>query len=166
MFVHKIIYAICAIFLLTGCGFRPLYQESWADTQMHLSRIKIQTIADREGQLLHNKLSTLLTPHGASRTPLYSLSTSLTFGTRGIAIQKDASTSQEAIDLTFHITLTDHKTGSVLYSSNETLSVDNSISISSPYSNLVEERNARRRLAEEAAQSIRLHLASFFSTKH
>lgn len=165
MFVHKFILSIIGLFLLSGCGFRPLYEATSTDVQSHLSHIKIQTIADREGQILHNKLSTLLAPHRASQAPLYTLTTSLVFGRRGIAIQKDASTSQEAIDLTFHITLDDLKTGRTLYSTSETLSVDNSVSVNSPYSNIVEERSARKRLAEEAAHSIRLHLASFFSSQ-
>ncbi len=165
MFVHKLILGVCAILLLNGCGLHPLYKESNEEVQYHLSRIKIHTIPDREGQLLHNQLSTLLSPYGAPRHPLYMLSTSITFSSRGIAIRKDASTSQEAIDLKFTFILSDFKTGDKLYSSTGTLSADNSVSFTSPYSNLIEEKSSKKRLIEEAAQSIRLHLASFFSKK-
>ena len=165
MFARKFILGICAVLLLSGCGFHPLYKESTKEVKHHLTHIKIQTIPDREGQLLHNQLSTLLTPHGPSRHPLYTLSTNLTFGARGVAIQKDATASQEAIDLTFKIVLSDFKTGDTLYATTETLSVDYVISFTSPYSNLVEEKSAKKRLVEEAGQSIRLHLASFFAKK-
>jgi hypothetical protein len=152
-----------SILLLSSCGFHPLYKEDSQEIKHHLTHIKIQTIPNREGQILHNQLSTLLTPHGAAAHPLYTLSTTLIFATRGVAIQKDATASQEAVDLTFKIILTDFKTGDVLYSTSETLSVDYVVSFTAPYSNLVEEKSAKRRLVDEAAQSIRLHLASFFS---
>jgi len=165
LFAHKFILGICAIFLLNGCGFHPLYKESSREVKYHLNHIKIQTIPNREGQLLHNQLSTLLTPYGPARHPLYTLSTDLTFAARGVAIQKDATASQEAIDLTYSITLSDLRTGKTLFSTNETISVDYVLSFTVPYSNFIEEKSAKRRLVEEAAQNIRLHLASFFAKK-
>jgi len=163
LFAHKFISLIISFLFLNGCGFHPLYKEDSQEIKSHLTHIKIQTIPDREGQILHNQLSTLLTPYGAAARPLYTLATTLTFVTRGVAIQKDATASQEAIDLTFTIILSDFKTGKILHSTSETLSVDYVVSFTAPYSNLVEEKSAKRRLVDEAAQSIRLHLASFFS---
>ena len=163
MFVHRAIYIICISFLLSGCGFHPLYKESSKQTLYHLARIKIKNIPDREGQILHNNLLTLLTPYGAPKSPLYILSVSTSFSTRGISITKNATTSQEATDLKFSFALSDLKTGDILYSNGETLSTDSSLSISSAYSNFVGEKSTRIRLIQEASQNIRLHLASFFS---
>ncbi|MFN7662755.1 MAG: hypothetical protein ACK5PQ_03420 [Alphaproteobacteria bacterium] len=164
MFAYRVIVLFLGFLCLSNCGFRPLYQQADESLQLHLNRIKIQTIADREGQLLHNQLSTILTPKGMVSPALYSLSTSLKFQNQGVAFQKDASTSQESTALTFHISLTNIKTGKVLYSTSETISITNSLSQDSPYSNMIEERSAKKRLVQEAGHSIRLHLASFFSS--
>lgn len=163
MFVHKLILLAFSVLALSNCGFSPLYKEAPREVKYHLSSIKIETIPNREGQILHNQLSTLLTPYGAPSHPLYILSTTLTFSTRGLAIQKDATASQEGVNLVFTIVLTDFKTGKTLFSTSESLSVDYVVSFTAPYSNLVEEKSAKRRLIEEAGQNIRLHLAAFFA---
>tara|TARA_R110000868_G_scaffold210497_1_gene460543 strand:- start:45 stop:626 length:582 start_codon:yes stop_codon:yes gene_type:complete len=67
-----------ALFLLSSCGFQPIYGNvstgaSQANTEELMRRIDIGLINDREGQFLRNALIDRLHNSGTNRAPLYTL---------------------------------------------------------------------------------------------
>jgi LPS-assembly lipoprotein len=156
-------YGLCLVGLLAGCGFRPLYKQGDKETLGQLSKIKIAIIPDRHGQLLRNDLLTRLTPYGAPDVPLYELKVHMNYEKRELSLLKDSSTSRSQIILKVNFDLNHLRTGKTLYQGFETLTADFNTLMFSPYSNLVSEENAKNRLIDEVAQSIKIQLATFFT---
>lgn len=148
---------------LMGCGFKPLYRQHHDDVIPELARIKIDTIPNRYGQKLRNHLMGLLTPYDTLPRPVYELKVSLKFETRDLAILKDTTTSRSEVTLWTTMTLRDLKTGKTIYGGTDTSSADYNVLMNSPYAANVSEEGAKDRLITEAAQMIRLRLASYFA---
>lgn len=146
---------LCLCFFLTGCGFRPLYQADRGPVSAKLQTVKISTIENREGQILHNHLSQMFGTHHQERGQKYLLQTTLTFKKQPLAISKSASTVQESISLDLKYTLSYLESGQKIFAARETLSIDETVSAQSPYSNWISEKTAQERLVYEAAETIR-----------
>ena len=156
-------FVFCALGLLAGCGFRPLYQKGNEETLGQLSRIKIAIIPNRQGQLLMNELLTRLTPYGAPDVPVYELKVSMDYSKKELSLTKDSSTSRTQVILNASFDLIQLRTGKVLYRGTEIVTADYNTLMTSPYSNLVSEQNAKNRLLDEVAQNIKSQLATFFT---
>ena len=89
MLWYKIITSVFLCFLITGCGFSPVYvknNKSLFNTQFRY--IKIDPIQDRIGQQLRNELVKILHPTGAASPLKYSLNTTISIAKQGLAIKK------------------------------------------------------------------------------
>jgi LPS-assembly lipoprotein len=78
-----------------GCGFHPMYARAGSNAPTSelrdkLSSVRIDAIADREGQMLRNSLLTRLTPNGEPGAPRYELKVSLLSSEAGLGYRKDA----------------------------------------------------------------------------
>ncbi len=86
---------------LGGCGFRPVYlprgpgADGFADV---LAQIYIPVLPERSGQLLRQALQARLDGSGDGGARKYELTPSLQYGSEGIGIQRDNSTSRVRID--------------------------------------------------------------------
>ena len=148
---------------LGGCGFTPLYAASTGVTPK-LAAIQVHRPDGRPGYLIGQSLDDEL-GHDAAVTPLYKLNVSLgeTRTPRGININNVASRYE--VDLTAKYSLTDIKTGKEV--THGTVSVNASYdSAVQPYASLTGEQDGERRAAEQAAQRIRLELASYLASPH
>lgn len=77
---------------LTGCGFKPLLKEdpqTKTDVQADLRNVKIALIKDRFGQLVRNRLLTLMHLYGENVSPDYELVVHVSEVERGLTIQRD-----------------------------------------------------------------------------
>lgn len=137
--------------LLTGCGFRPLYQETgnvFADGQSRdigpqLGLIRVAPIQDRSGQLLRNNLLDLLNPAGEPRAPRYVLIADLSESRQNLAVERTAFATRANLRLNTTFQLIDLKNREqVLESENETVSSFNILT--SEFATTQNEANARK----------------------
>lgn len=72
---------LAAMLLIGGCGFHPLYTSQNEGNLEIFSRIHINPIGDRIGQILRYALIDRMTPHGLPEVPHYALSVTLDVST-------------------------------------------------------------------------------------
>lgn len=161
MWFIKSLTTLCMCFLVTACGFRPLYVPVQEENRVAVP-IKIATIQDRDGQILRNYLVDLLTPEGCTQKPLYILETSLTIVTTDIGVNKDETTSRKNATATAIFSLRDAATYQLVYT-HSTRAINSFSIISQNYfSDLTTEEFAKREALRLLAEKISLLIVTFF----
>jgi len=149
--------------LVAGCGFRPLYsareRESTVD---RMAVTKINLIADRIGQELHNELLNHINPLGRPTDPRYALNVELSESQERLAIRKDDVATRANLNLVAQFELVDLESGEAVYrgSSKSTSSFDVLVST---FATLSAENAARRRALRLIGEDIHLRLGLFFN---
>jgi LPS-assembly lipoprotein len=163
MWFYKCFISLSLCFLLTACGFRPLYTPHMGRSDIAYP-IKIATISDRNGQTLRNYLVDLLTPEGTPTHPQYILEINLTDAIRSIGVKKNETTSRSEALLTANLTLKDAKTNAVVYK--HTAKAINTFSIINQnyYADLVAEEYAKKEATRLLAEKIMLLLTTYIDT--
>lgn len=163
MWFYKNLSYLCLCFLLTACGFRPLYMSQEESSGLSYP-IKIASIPNRDGQLLRNYLVELLTPAGPPLKPKYILEIKLTDSITGIGVNKDETTSRKQAILVANIILKDYKNNKVVYT--HSTNAINSFSVLSQnyYADLVAEKDAKHEAIRLLAEKIKLLLATYIDT--
>lgn len=153
---------------LVGCGFEPLYgpsslhsSQDTADQGM-LSKIRVNLIADRRGQLLRNHLISLLTPLGQPKKPLYLLDVTLTESSQALGILKDATFSKSQMTYVGDFTLKDAATHKVLLKNKSSVVADYNVITNSEFATVVSAQSAKDRSMVLLAQQISRELGFFF----
>ncbi|MEE9194765.1 MAG: LPS assembly lipoprotein LptE [Alphaproteobacteria bacterium] len=161
------IFALClAAAGLGACGFQPLYgQRTGSASAQELALVTIDTIADREGQKLHNFLRDRLNPLGSPPEPFYRLQLKLTTSTRQLAIRKDATASRANLILSANFILTDIRTRKVLFRGRSRSTNSYNILVSE-FATIASLNDATTRAARELSDEISARLAIFFSRRH
>ncbi len=150
--------------VLAGCGFRPLYGTGGSDGNVagDLSAIKIDLIADRTGQQLHNQLLDLLTPRGRPAKPLYILKVTLTERTSEIAVKSTGLATRANVFVDARYTLVSIDTGKPL--TKGTARAFSSYNLTdSEFSNLTAEQDSLSRAARDIAIEIRSRLGAYLA---
>lgn len=165
MLFYRLLLSFCLCLLLESCGFRPLYMPSESISNISYP-IKIKPIKDRNGQILRNQLLDLLTPEGVPKKPKYVLQINLTETIKAIGVNKDETTSRKEAVLTAIMSLTDAKSGAVLYihpvksiNSFEVISQDY-------YSDVVAQDYAKVEALRLLAEKIKLMLSIYLNSHH
>jgi LPS-assembly lipoprotein len=158
---RALVLGLCAL-IVAGCGFRPLYgggRNSEAATEF--ASIRIDPIADRIGQQLHNHLLDLLNPRGRAVETKYVLRVELKGSTQGLAIAKSelATRSNYRLIATFQLVTTSNN--EVVLTSSQMVVSSYDILISN-FATLMAEKDAKTRAAQELSQIIRTQLAIYF----
>ncbi len=153
-------------FVLTGCGFEPLYGPSSNSqensSQSILSKIRINLITDRKGQLLRNHLISLMTPLGQPKKPLYVLDVRVTESSLALGILKDATFSKSQMTYTADFELKDAATDKVLVKKSSYVTSDYNIITNSECATVISAQSAKDRSMIQLAQQISRELATFF----
>ena len=156
---------VIAFLTLSACGFQPVYRknsETGHSSNQYLQTVRITPLPDRPGQILHNMLRDRMNPLGQPRQPLYSLKNTITETTKDLAVRLDNTTSRTNLTVLsdYHLVrLSDQKvvfTGT----SRSTNSFDQ---LDDPYTNLVAEDTARKRVLRQVADDITLQLGAYFT---
>lgn len=93
---------------LAGCGFHPLYAgHARNGFDADLAAIRVNTIADRQGQVLAIALRDGLNPRGARVETRYTLDVKLTAGRENIGVRPDGTASRSEITMTAAFILKD-----------------------------------------------------------
>lgn len=157
-----------ALFFLSACGFRPLYGQSGGQNALSdLSSIRIEPIADRMGQELHNNLLDLLTPQGRPQKPRYSLKIKLAQSKKALAVRKSAFATRANLTIKATFSLRAIAKGGAALSkplvSGKSSIISSYNILSSDFATLIAERNARTQAVRELADNIRTRLAVYFT---
>jgi len=161
MWWFKTLAALLIAVTVTGCGFRPLYgKHSTAPTLQELSLVYVDTIKDRRGQMLRNRLLTLMNPKGISAKPRYQLSTSLKESIHEQLKREDETTTNADLRLIATFALLDLRSGYTLVSGNSKATSSYDLVNSAAYK-LAAERDARRKAIRMLADDIKARIASY-----
>jgi LPS-assembly lipoprotein len=166
MWLSRRAVVLLSVLVLAGCGFRPLYGTGGADSTVadDFASIKIDLIADRTGQQLHNHLLDLLTPRGRPSTPLYLLKVTLSERKSRVAIKSTGLATRTNVRVEAKFVLLDIATGELLTNgSARTLSSYNLTD--SEFSNLTAEQDSLSRASRVIATDIRSRLGAYFSER-
>ncbi len=145
---------------LAGCV--PLLNSFPEDVQHAFQSIKIETIPERNGQFLKNRLEKILTPEGNSPCR-YRLRTQITKTEQLMGMGKDGTTRRVRTTVSVTYTLTLIATGDQVFSN--TLQTHSSYNYLSEgyYANTVSEQASERSCLEVLANLMALDLGMFFS---
>lgn len=146
--------------LVAACGFEPLHGSSGSgpDTSQRLAQVQVAMIGDRVGQLVRNRLLDYFEPPSTRVPPIYRLDVDVTERKEGLAIQEDRTVTRYNLRLNARYRLIRIRGGQVLLEgSTRAISAYNVIR--SDYANLIAERDARERAAQEIGDAVGLRVA-------
>ena len=161
------ILALClAAAGLGACGFQPLYgQRTDSASPQELALVRIDTIANREGQKLHNFLRDRLNPLGSPPEPFYRLQVKLSTSTRHLAFRKDETATRANLIFSANFVLLDIRTGRVLFRGRSRSANSYNI-LESEFATIASLNDATTRAARDLSDEISARLAIFFSRRH
>jgi LPS-assembly lipoprotein len=163
---HSLLLA--AAFALGGCGFHPLYaQHSRTGFDADLASIKVNTIRDRQGQLLAIALRDGLNPRGTRVETRYTLDVKLTSGRQDIGIRPDGTASRSEVTMTAAFVLRDVKlpSDSAAVFQGVTHSVSSFDVLTDNYATLIAQHTAEERTVHDIGDDILTRLELYVS-KH
>jgi len=161
MSLSKPLILVLVVTILAGCGFRPLYgKHSNAPVLEELSLVYVDTIADRRGQMLRNRLLTLMNPKGSAAHPRYRLVTTLNESIREQLKREDETTTNADLRLTASFILSDLRTGLVLLKG-KSLATSGYDLVDSEAYKLASERDARRKAVRLLANEIKSRISAY-----
>ena len=117
---------------------------------------------DRVGQIVRNQLLILLNPRGRAAASRYRLVVELEESIENLAFQQDDTVTRKNLRLTARFNLHDISSDTgVLRGATRSIAAYNVVR--SDYANLISERDARDRAAQNVAEEIKIRLAVYFS---
>ena len=151
--------------LLSACGFQPLYGEGPSGELVlsDLAQVKVASIPDRPGQILHNGLVTALDPENLGLPKAYRLETSLTEIRSEAGVREDETATRSTLNLTANFTLYRISDGKSLYGASAIAIASYDI-LDSGFATDVALSDVRLRSLQKLVQDIRRRLAGYFQT--
>ncbi|MDY0881948.1 LPS assembly lipoprotein LptE [Dongia soli] len=156
---------------LAGCGFRPMYGEAaGANTTggiagTKLAQIRIDPIADRIGQELHNRLRDRMNPSGQPDVAAYSLSVTLSQTEQEIAGDTDENVRHKILKVTAVYSLIPTKDDKQPLLNNTSSRISVSFdTLDDPYNDIATKEDAERRAVEQLADMITTRIAVYFTS--
>lgn len=158
----SLVAVVLVLGALSACGFEPLYARHDADNvAAQLETIQVEPIADRVGQMLHNRLRDGLAPRGLPAKPRYYLKVTVTESVQESVIQRTAFAARASLSLNIGYQLYDAKSRGVVHSGT-IRSTGNYSYQTAALGTLAGEKDARERAVADAAEEIRARLALYF----
>ena len=149
------------LFMVSACGFSPLYLSGSETVTRQTSAVEIKPIADYEGALLYGYLSDALNPEKMNIPKKYELVVVLNAPIVSEQnIQDDNFSSRERLITTAEYRLIDKKTRSVLIHTSASATGAYNIAVE-PYATWMAEKKVQQNLIKMLAEQITMHLVSF-----
>jgi LPS-assembly lipoprotein len=153
---------------LAGCGFRPMYgnastvsTSSGGRVEQQMAGIRIDPIANREGQQLHNALRDRFNPLGQPASSDYTLGVNLTIRTYGALAQPDLSASRRNVELSASYVLRDNADKVVMR--DRSVITTGYDEFDDPFNDVSAYEDTIRRGTLQLAQQIRTRVAVFMT---
>lgn len=153
--------------LLAGaCDFQPLYGnrvKAGDAVTTDFAATKIDTIAERSGQLLRNELLDRMNYRGEPAKPTYELKIKLSETQTGILVRSDEIATASNLTSIADYELIDIASKRVLTSGRST-AINRFDILRSPYSTVVSTQDAQKRAAGQIAEDIRTRIGIYFNS--
>ncbi len=155
---------LCVTLVISACGFEPLHGTSTRKSAPDaLSGIRIDSIADRSGQVLRNHLFDRLTPRGAPANAAYVLRVRLQEPRQTLALRRDDVISRVGYSASVVFDLFD-PSGRRVFTGTSSYASDYEVT-NSEFATLLSAQNARDRVLELVSDDIRAQLAEFLTRR-
>ena len=162
MWLSRTVLLTFVIAVTAACGFQPLYGGGKkGQVAAEMASISINPIADRRGQQLHNALLDLLTPYGRPSRPAYELKVQMKESKSELAVRKSEIATRANLTISAQFQLVDLAQKRTVYSGSSRVVGSYNI-LSSDFSTLVAEDDARSRVIPEVARDIQTRLSAYF----
>ncbi len=153
--------------LLSGCGFSPLYARNGSGRQgpvvRELGAVSVDVIGERPGQLLRQALQQRLEGDGSSTARRYALAVSYGISGEGIGIRQDTTVTRLRLIGRASWTLRAEDPAQTVLTRDQAQAVDSVNLFNEQFFDLdLENEAAQRRIAETVADHIVSQLASYF----
>lgn len=155
--------------VLSGCGFHPMYGDpgspgsAGAEVSAKLAAVKIEAIADRLGQELHNRLRDRMNPTGQPEKPNYRLSVTLA-ETNVVIASGDSHTRHNTLTLTATYWLSPADKDKTYLMSQTTSRVEVSYdTLDDPFNDISSQTDARTRGVDQLADMITTRVSAYFA---
>ena len=159
---------VAAALALGGCGFHPLYAHHGpSGFDADLASIKVNTISDRQGQVLAIALRDGLNPRGARVETRYTLDVQLSAMREDLGIRPDGTASRSEVAMTATFTLKDVRkpADNAIVLQGTTHSVSSFDVLTDDYATVVAQHTAEDRTVHEVGDDILTRLELYVS-KH
>jgi LPS-assembly lipoprotein len=160
--------AVCALSLLAGCGFKPVYGVHSAGKSpaaiQQFAAIDIPVLPDRLGQQMRNLLIDSLHPNGAAGDYRYKLAVGITEAVVSLGLQENSTSTRGQVRLTVKYSLTDAETGKTVLKETLRTSTGYNILINQ-FSSVLSQQDAEQQGLQQIADDMTLHLALYFTTQ-
>ncbi|MBR6231717.1 MAG: hypothetical protein IKQ99_01300 [Alphaproteobacteria bacterium] len=144
---------ITLFFLMAGCGFSPLYNETL--TKEGSAPVAVNPIPNQYGVSMRQRI---LSKIGISKHPLYTLSVSApSFSANDQTIDSRNFATMMAISGSTSYSLVDNKTQKTVLKSSASAFSSYSVT-KDPYATVTAKRKAQKELAEQLAEQISQHV--------
>jgi LPS-assembly lipoprotein len=145
---------------LSGCGFRPVYGSAGAtgSAAAQLSQVHVDTIPERNGQMLRNALIERMNVNGIPAQPRYRLVIGLKEEELDLGIRRDATVTRGQIKMTASYQLVDAKTGTIA-DKGTARSISSYNVVESDFGTFVSRADAQARALQDLSEDITLRLA-------
>lgn len=163
-----LLLAVLAGLGLSACGFQRQYavrdDTDTSPVRQEMSRIDIEPIPERTGQILRNDLLTVLTPMGEPDRPAYRLEVKLTERLDGMTVSKQKTTTRYNYWLNATFRLRDVRTEKVLMSDKARAVIGFNV-VSSEFATTVASEDAARQAADLVGAEIEGRLAAYLGQR-
>jgi LPS-assembly lipoprotein len=150
---------------VSGCGFEPLYGDQRGGSVMGpLAEVEIAPIQERVGQEIRNRLIDRMRSPSRAPAVKYRLLVSTNSNRADYGVAKETAPTFSSVSLVARYSLLDASSG-VLLTNNAAIAIVNFSSTTSPFSTIVGDDDARRRAAEQVADTIVNQLAVYFQNR-
>ena len=156
---------LLCIFLLSGCGFQPVYgtHDSGSSTIAALNDIAIDNIPDRNGQILRNDLIDRLYGKNRPSQPTYRLKVALSHSEEDLGILANATATRSLLNVTGDYVLTDAKGNEILKGTAH--SVASFDKLDQIYATVAARQDAYDRTLHEVSEQIVNRLSLYFAER-
>ena len=167
IFVRTLLALVTALFILSGCGFTPMYAEKGDGEGLSetFSNVAIAPIEDRIGQVVRNHLQDRMNPYGSPAAPDYLLRVTLDQALEGYGFRTDESVTRESLTLTASYQLVDQKTGDVVLQ-DEVRAIQAYDVVQSDFANFSTQQDAEARTALQIAELLTARLGLYFKSEN
>jgi LPS-assembly lipoprotein len=154
-----------AALTLGGCGFHPLYgHQGQNGFDADLASIKVNTIPDRQGQLLAITLRDALNPRAARVDTRYTLDVKLEAERRDIGLRTDGTASRSQITMTAKFALKQVRVEKAVLEGT-THAISSFDVLTDDYATVIAQHSAEERTLRDIGDDILMRLQLFVS-KH
>ena len=155
--------------LVAGCGWKPLYgtrtpmgaASGAPGIDNQLATVRVEPIANRLGQQLHNRLRDGLNPLGQPASSAYRLAVNLNVRTYGALTRSDLSATRRNVEVTAYYTLVDNSGNVVMSDNSQTITGYDEFD--DPLNDISANESAQERSTIQLAEQIKTRLAAYFA---